>query len=77
MVNSIEIGKELRRLRGDRSQSEVGAAIGVSASAIQMYEAGDRVPRDETKIAYAAYYNTTVGALFFNEKVHELCTERI
>ena len=70
MKTSIEIGKDLKKLRGSRSREEVAVATGVTASAIAMYELGARVPRDEVKAALAKYYGTTVGALFFGEKVH-------
>ena len=42
-------------------------AVGVSTSALQMYECGDRIPRDDVKEAIAHYFGLTVGALFFNE----------
>lgn len=72
-VSNAIIGERLRRLRGDRPREEVAEATGVSVSAIQMYENGARVPRDETKKKIADYYNTTVGALFFEEEPHETC----
>lgn len=74
MKTSKEIGREITALRGNRSRAVVAEAIGVSTSALQMYENGERVPRDETKIAIANYFNTTVGTLFFDEKVHETCS---
>lgn len=60
--------EKLVSLRGDRSQTTVAAAVGISTSALAMYECGKRVPRDEIKVALAKYYNTTVGQLFFNQK---------
>lgn len=56
--------------RGNRTREEVAAAVGVSVSAIGMYEAGARVPRDEIKVRFASYFNTTVQELFFDEKCH-------
>lgn len=61
------IGKKLLKLRGVKSQEEVSAAIGISVSALSMYENGNRVPRDEIKVKLASYYNTTVQELFFEK----------
>ena len=73
MKSAKEIGQDLITLRGAASREDVASAVGVSVSALQMYENGERRPRDETKCALAEYFHTTVGALFFNEKVHETC----
>ena len=62
----MKIAERLVKARGDRKREEVAEAIGVSLSAISMYENGDRIPRDETKVELAKYYNTTVQELFFN-----------
>ncbi len=64
-MDAIAIGKELVRLRGSRTQEEVAKALGISLSAIGMYERGERIPRDEIKIAIAKYYDTTVQSIFF------------
>lgn len=62
------IGKKLRELRGvHRTQAEVADAIGVTPAAISMYENGERLPGDQTKIALARYYGVPVGELFYNE----------
>lgn len=60
--------EKLKALRGDKSITMVAAAVGVSASALSMYESGKRVPRDEVKIALSKYYGVSVGELFFNQK---------
>ena len=62
----MTVAERLVAARGNRKREEVAAAIGVSLSAIAMYESGGRVPRDETKIKLANYYHTTVQELFFN-----------
>ena len=62
----MSISEKLIKARGDRSREEVAAAVGVSLSAIAMYETGARVPRDETKIKLAKFYNQTVQELFFD-----------
>lgn len=60
-----EIGKRLIALRGEKTQEIVAKDLGISISAIGMYERGERIPRDTIKIAIAKYYNTTVDAIFF------------
>ena len=64
-MNRIEIGKKLIALRGNKSQAEVSGALGISPSALSMYEAGERVPRDEIKIRIADYYNQSIESIFF------------
>ncbi|MDO4472523.1 MAG: helix-turn-helix transcriptional regulator [Bacillota bacterium] len=64
-MNRMEIGKKLIALRGDKSQAEVSSALGISPSALSMYEAGERVPRDEIKIRIADYYNQSIESIFF------------
>ncbi len=60
------IGKRLLKLRVEQFQTEVAQAVGISDSALSMYECGERVPRDSVKIKLAAYYNTTVQSIFFD-----------
>lgn len=67
MKTAKEIGASLAELRGNTPRAVVAEAVGVSNSAMQMYENGERVPRDETKVALAAFFHTSVGALFFGE----------
>lgn len=64
------IAKRLIELRGKRTREEVAKAVGVSVSAISMYENGERIPRDAIKIKFAEYYNTSVQEIFFNTKSH-------
>lgn len=64
------IGETLIRLRGDRTQEEVAKAVGVTKSAISMYENNERIPRDEIKRKMAAYFKVSVERTFFAEKVH-------
>lgn len=61
----MTVAERLIKARGNKKREEVAAAIGVSLSAITMYENGERVPRDETKIKLAEFYNKTVQELFF------------
>lgn len=58
-------GEKLRTLRGNRSMDEVANAVGISRSAVGMYENEERIPRDDIKIRLAEYFRTTVQAIFF------------
>lgn len=60
------IGDRLLKLRGERRREEVAAAVGISSSALGMYEQGNRIPRDEIKVRLAKYYSVSVQELFFN-----------
>ena len=64
-MESEEIGKRLTALRGSRSQKEVAAAVGVTVTALSMYERGERIPRDMIKIKLAGYYGESVQSIFF------------
>ncbi|MBQ8289355.1 MAG: helix-turn-helix transcriptional regulator [Clostridia bacterium] len=59
------IGKRLMLLRGKKSRKEVAEGIGVTPSAVAMYERGERVPRDDIKIRYAKFFGKTVESIFF------------
>lgn len=59
------ISERLISLRGNMTQQEVADKIGVTVSAIGMYERGERIPRDEIKIKLAELYDTTVQSIFF------------
>ena len=67
-MSTTGIGQKLIQLRGDKTQDEVARALGISVSAIGMYERGERIPRDEVKIAIAKYYDTTVQSIFFADE---------
>ena len=70
ILNNEVIAKTLIELRGEKSREEVAAAINVSVSAIKMYEAGERIPRDNIKIRIAKYYWKSVDSIFFAHSVH-------
>ena len=70
-IDTKVMGEKLVKLRGSRTRSEVSDALGISKSALAMYEAGERIPRDTVKCRIANYYNVTVAYIFFNMKVHE------
>lgn len=67
------IAGRLTKLRGDTPREEVAKALNISVSALQMYENGQRVPRDEIKLRIASYYNKTVQEIFFDDIPHEMC----
>ena len=61
------ISQRLIRARGEKSKTEVAKDLGISLSALSMYESCERVPRDEVKELLGKYYGLTVGFLFFGE----------
>lgn len=61
----MTVAERLIQARGGKKREEVANEVGVSLSAIAMYENGDRIPRDEIKVRLAKYYKTTVQELFF------------
>lgn len=50
MIQKETTGMILRKLRGDRTQEEIAAILGITKSSWAMYERDERVPRDEVKI---------------------------
>ena len=65
-VNAADIGRRLVELRGNRTQDEVARSVGLSLSAIGMYERGERIPRDEIKMRLAKFYRKSVQEIFFD-----------
>lgn len=55
---------KLRTEKG-KSRSEVAKAIGVTRSAIAMYERGERTPKDEIKRKLAKFYGKSVAFIFY------------
>lgn len=68
-----DIGKKLMLLRGNRTRREVASALGISISAIRMYENGQRIPRDDIKVKLAKYYGVSVDHLFYADLYHDAC----
>lgn len=56
----------LRTLRGERTQREIAASVGIAPSAYSMYERGERTPRDRIKRKIASLYGISVQELFFD-----------
>jgi len=70
-LTKIDIGKRLLAIRGQKTREEVADAVGISVSALQMYENGQRMPRDDIKIRIASYFGISVQFLFFDIRTHE------
>lgn len=64
-VGCKSVGQKLKDLRGDRSRESVAEAVGISSSALGMYENGLRNPRDDVKKKLADFYGVSVQYLFF------------
>lgn len=64
-MDNEKIAKRLLSLRGRKTREEVAKAVGVSVSAMSMYETGERIPRDEIKVRLAEYYGASVEAIFY------------
>ena len=69
-MDAKAIGDRLVVLRGNKTQEAVAIDLGISKSAIAMYEKGERVPRDNIKLKIARYYNLSVQSIFFVDKEH-------
>lgn len=65
-MDKKKIAERLKALRKEKTMQEVADAIGVTKMAVSLYEAGERIPRDEIKVKLAEYYGTTIGAIFFD-----------
>lgn len=66
-IDAKKIGALLTKLRGERTQEEVARAVGISVSALSMYETGNRIPRDNIKIRLSAYYGQPIHKIFYNQ----------
>ncbi len=71
-LESKRIGQTIKELRTERGLTETALAkeLGISQSAITMYETGNRVPRDEIKIRMAVFFERTVESIFYPKKQH-------
>jgi toxin-antitoxin system, antitoxin component, xre family len=60
-------GKRIKQLRQAKelNQSQLAEELGVSTSAVSQYELEERIPRDETKIKIATFFNKKVSDIFF------------
>lgn len=71
--NAKKAGEKLKNLRQDRhlSAKSVCDSVFISVSSLRKYETGNRTPRDDVKERLAAFYGTTIGDIFFDEKCHK------
>jgi transcriptional regulator with XRE-family HTH domain len=67
LMDSKKIGHRLISLRNEVSRERVASDLGISVSALAMYEQGNRIPRDEIKLKLAQYYRKTVQDIFFED----------
>ena len=58
-----EFGGLLRRFRGVRTRQKAAEALGITVEALQAYEEGRRVPRDEVIFRAARYYGVPASQL--------------
>lgn len=72
MMDSKKIGEKLVILRGNKTQREVAKDVGISISALAMYEKGERIPRDNIKIRLAEYYSKPITDIFFAQNKHKM-----
>lgn len=66
IVDGKIIGNRLRSLRGEKTIDQVANDVGISRSALNMYELGERIPRDTKKLQLAKYYGVSIEELFFS-----------
>ncbi|AKR35039.1 helix-turn-helix transcriptional regulator [Bacillus cereus] len=72
-MNKQLIAKNLITLRSEKTREEVAESVGISVSTLQMYENGQRIPRDEIKVKLANFYGATVQSIFFDSLQHNVC----
>lgn len=70
-MDSHAIGQTLIKLRGTRTQEEVAKEIGISKSALSMYERGERIPRVILRYGYPRIIRSLFIKFFFDQKTHE------
>ena len=66
-IDGAKIGSKIKEMRNERNETAEALAksIGVSPSAIAMYEIGQRIPRDEIKIKIAEHFGMPIESIFF------------
>ena len=55
---------ELRKKKGE-TQAELANALGLSQSAITMYENGERIPSDVVKKKIAQHFKASITKIFY------------
>lgn len=69
MSSPVIIGQRIKSLREGLglSREQFSNEVGITLSAVSMYENGQRIPRDEIKVKIARVLKTSIEALFFTE----------
>lgn len=67
MSSAIVIGQRIKSLREKKgiTRESFCTTVGITQSALSMYENGQRIPRDEIKVKIARTLDTSIEALFF------------
>ena len=73
-LNKELIAQKLVSLRNGEKREKVAQDLNISISALQMYETGHRIPKDEIKVKIAAYYKISVQELFFEDEPCNSCS---
>ena len=61
----------VRNLRGTRSAREFAKMMGISQQALEAYEQGQRIPRDEVKLKMERF--SREQSYFFTREEHKKC----
>ena len=66
MSSPVIIGQRIKSLREELglSREQFSNEVGITLSAVSMYENGQRIPRDEIKVKIARVLKTSIEALF-------------
>lgn len=74
-MDANQIGTRIKEHRegSGKTIEELSSDLGISQSAVCMYETGKRIPRDEIKIRIAEYFNVPLESIFFPKKQHVTC----
>ena len=69
MLDKETMGKNLRdlRLAKGKTIAQMSEETGLGETALRNYEGGLRIPRYTAMFTIAAYFETTVDAIFFSE----------
>lgn len=67
MSSATVIGQRIKTLREEKgiTREAFCNTVGITLSALSMYENGQRIPRDEIKVKIARVLETSIEALFF------------
>lgn len=62
-----KLGNKLKKLRIDSgmSRKQLANMLGLTVSAVGMYEQGRRTPSDDIKIKYSMMFDKSIEELFF------------